>query len=117
MISDSTGHLAASIHLDYGADSADFFFEDLFICPRGLQMKTRWSFDAGTELSVNFQIADPGGENGDCRLLKTQGIVVGCEPASTGGGYLITLLFLEVTDDILAVIRDLSAVEEEKAQG
>jgi hypothetical protein len=108
--------MAASIHLDYGADSADFDFEDLFICPRGLQIKTRWSFSPGTELSVNFQISDPA-RNDNGRILKTQGIVVACERDEEDAGYLVTMLFLEVTEDILAVIRDFSDVEQENAKG
>lgn len=108
MILDSSGKTVASIHLDYGADSADFDFENLHICTRGLSMKTRWCFAPGAELSVNFQITEPL-PSPAARLLKTQGVVVGCDPAEDGDGFRVTLLFLEVTDDILAVIHDLSA--------
>ncbi len=102
---------AASIHLEYGADSADFDFGDLHICPKGLSIKTRWYFEPGAELSVNFQIDDgsrDGGGGG--RLLKTEGIVAACEPDGTGNGYEVTVVFVEVTDDILAVIRDVAGV-------
>ena len=114
MTSDPSGKAAASIHLDYGADSADFSFEDLFICSRGLRIKTRWSFAPGAELSVNFQMADPASEDG-CggKVLRTQGVVVACE-RDGDGGYVATVLFLEVTDDILALVRDLSALEQEE---
>ena len=99
----------ASIYLDYGADSASFAFEDLQICPQGMRLRTRWHFALGTELGVNFQFTCAGDPNGRSRLLKTEGVVVACESASQreGGGYIATVLFLEVTDDILAVIRDL----------
>lgn len=107
MILDPTGKTLASIHLDYGADSADFDFEDLYICPRGLRMKTRWSFAPGAELSVNFQLADAA-PLASARLLKTQGVVVDCDPSDDGDGFQVTLVFLEVTEDILTVIRDLA---------
>lgn len=106
MILDPSGKTVASIHLDYGADSADFDFENLHVCTRGLRMKTRWCFAAGTELSVNFQITEPAAPQG-VRLLKTQGVVVGCDPAGDGEGYAVTVLFLEITDDIQVLIRDL----------
>ena len=96
----------ASIHLDYGADSADFDFGDLHICKHGLRLKTRWFFEPGAELSVNFQISDPSREGGASRLLKTEGVVAECEPIPGGDEYEVTVVFLEVTDDILAVIRD-----------
>ncbi len=95
----------ASIYLDYGADSAAFDFEDLHICPQGMRLRTRWQFAPGTELSVNFQLACPA-SGGRERLLKTEGVVVACEPFAQGTGFVATVLFLEVTDDILAVIRD-----------
>ena len=99
----------ASIYLDYGADSAAFTFEDLQICPQGMRLRTRWHFALGTELGVNFQFACAGDAGGRHRLLKTEGVVVACESIGQerGGGYVATVLFLEVTDDILAVIRDL----------
>lgn len=108
MILDPSGKTVASIHLDDGADSAEFDFENLHICTRGLSMKTRWCFAPGAELSVNFQITEPSLANG-ARILKTQGVVVDCDPAQDGEGFCVTMLFLEVTDDILAAIRDLAA--------
>ena len=101
---------AASIHLDYGADSADFDFGDLHICPKGLRIKTRWFFEPGAELSVNFQI-DDGSRDGAGRLLKTESVVVACERHKNGDGYEGTAVFVEITDDILAVIRDVGRVD------
>ena len=101
----------ASIHLDYDADCAPFDFTSLHICERGMRLRTRWFFEAGTELSVNFQLADP--ENGPAgspsnRILRTEGYVVECTPVcGRAGGYEVTMAFWEVTDDILAAIRDL----------
>ena len=40
--------------------------------------KTRWYFEPGTELSVNFQLADQPRDGGG-RMLKTEGVVVDCE--------------------------------------
>ena len=97
----------ASIHLDYGADSADFNVGDLHVCEQGLRMKTRWYFQPGAELSVNFQLSDTDPPHG-CRLLKTEGVVVDCQRDENAGDYLVTVLFLEVTDDIQAVIREVS---------
>jgi hypothetical protein len=99
----------ASIHLDYGVDSASFDFEDLYICRRGLQMKTRWYFDPGAELSVNFQWSD-GSHGAAPRLLRTQGVVAECERCGEGQDYQVTVLFLEMTDDIRAAIWDLTGV-------
>lgn len=110
MILDPSAKTVASIHLDYGADSADFDFENLYICPRGLRMKTRWSFEPGAELSVNFQMSDPNPAAAP-RILRTQGVVVDCDPAEDGNGFQVTMVFLEVTDDIMAVIQDLSSAE------
>ena len=95
----------ASIHLDYGADSADFNVGDLHVCEQGLRMKTRWYFEPGAELSVNFQLGDT---DAPCshRLLKTEGVVVDCQRDDDSADYLVTVVFLEVTDDILAVIRE-----------
>ncbi len=97
----------ASIHLDYGADSADFDVQDLHVCRQGLRIKTRWYFEPGTELSVNFQVAEDGGTGGG-RLLRTEGIVVDCSRVDDEKAYLVSVLFLEVTEDILTVIRDLA---------
>lgn len=105
--------MTASIHLDYGADSADFDVQDLHVCRQGLRIKTRWHFEQGTELSVNFQLADEAHSHAP-RLLKTEGIVADCSRVEDGSGYLVTVVFLEVTDDILAVIRDVA--EEESVE-
>ena len=97
----------ASIHLDYDADCAPFDFTSLHICERGMRLQTRWFFEEGTELSVNFQMTDPAGTARANRILRTEGSVVDCQPVREGsGGYEVTVVFWEVTDDILAAIRD-----------
>ena len=101
----------ASIHLDYDADCAPFDFTSLQICPRGMSLRTRWYFEPGTELSVNFQLADAAGVASPGahphRIFRTEGSVVECCPLPDGAeGYEVTVAFWEVTDDILAVIRD-----------
>ena len=96
----------ASIHLDYGADSADFDVQDLHVCRQGLRIKTRWYFEPGAELSVNFQLNDE--VSGNHRLLRTAGIVADCARLDDSRDYLVTVVFLEVTDDILTVIRDVA---------
>ena len=105
----------ASIHLDYDADSAPFDFASLQICPRGMSLRTRWFFEPGTELSVNFQLTDPAGAaavgSRPHRILRTAGYVVSCD-ALDGVGYEVTVAFWEVTDDILAVIRDVVPASE-----
>ena len=110
MTSDSSQR-AASIHLDYDADCAPFDVTSLHICEQGMRLRTRWFFEAGTELSVNFQLADlPGAGTGPRanRILRTEGSVVECQPVHGGAGsYEVTVAFWEVTDDILAAIRDL----------
>lgn len=98
----------ASIHLDYDADSAPFDFNSLHLCQRGMRLRTRWFFEPGTELSVNFQLADiAAGSHRGGRILRTEGYVVECQPMHGGAdGYEVTVAFWEVTDDILAIIRD-----------
>ena len=100
----------ASIHLDYDADCAPFDFTSLHICPQGMRLHTRWFFEPGTELSVNFQLTDAAGGASaggrPNRILRTEGYVVACQPAQGKPGYEVTVAFWEVTDDILAVIRD-----------
>ena len=77
-----------------------------------MRLRTRWFFEAGSELSVNFQMAEPeagavGGPRAN-RLLRTEGYVVDCQPVrGVVGGYDVTVAFWEVTEDILAAIRDL----------
>ena len=95
----------ASIHLDYGADSADFDVQDLHVCRQGLRIKTRWFFEPGAELSVNFQLTEDDAP-GAGRLLKTEGIVVDCSRLEDEEMYQVTVMFLEVTEDILTVIRE-----------
>ena len=85
-----------------------FDFEDFHICDRGLQIKTRWFFDPGAELSINFQWSDADGN--DPRILKTQGIVADCERCAESAGYRVTVVFLEVTADIRAAIEELTNV-------
>jgi hypothetical protein len=100
--------ITASIHLDYGVDSASFDFQDFHICSQGLQIKTRWYFDPGAELSVNFQWTQAAGNRS--RLLKTQGIVADCERCAEGTDYRVTVVFLEITEDIRTAIEELTGV-------
>ena len=109
---------SASIHLDYDADSAPFDFSSLQICQRGMSLRTRWFFEPGTELSVNFQLADlPAGSAAagarPHRIFRTEGYVVSCNALhGEADGYEVTVAFWEVTDDILAVIRDVLPASE-----
>ena len=117
MTSDPSDY-SASIHLDYDADSAPFDFSSLQICQRGMSLRTRWFFEPGTELSVNFQLADPAGSPAagarPARILRTAGYVVSCDAlrGNEGAGFEVTVAFWEVTDDILAVIRDVVPAAE-----
>ena len=114
MTSDPSDY-SASIHLDYDADSAPF---DLQICQHGMSLRTRWFFEPGTELSVNFQLADPASGPAvsarPARILRTAGYVVSCDAlrGNEGAGFEVTVAFWEVTDDILAVIRDVVPAAE-----
>ena len=98
----------ATIHLDHGADSADFNVADLHVCEQGLRMKTRWYFEPGAELSVNFQLTE-GGPQCPCRMLQTEGVVADCQRDDESADYLVTVVFLEVTEDILAIIREVAS--------
>lgn len=100
---------SSTIHLDYGADSAPFDPRDLRVSARGLSLPSRWRFEAGTEVAVNFQL-DDGSVSGLCpRTLRTVGIVVDCEPdARRAGVFWLTLLFLESTEDVLTLVQALA---------
>ncbi len=86
---------------------------------RGMRLRTRWFFEPGTELSVNFQLADiAAGSHRAGRILRTEGYVVECQPMHGGAdGYEVTVAFWEVTDDILAIIRDVAARERHPRVG
>ena len=101
---------ASTIHLDYGADSAPFDCHGLHVCSRGMRLSSPWRFDPGAEIAVNFQLDD--GSGAAPRLLKTESVVVDCQPDGRQPHcYRLTMMFLEITDDIRFLIERLAASE------
>ena len=99
---------SSTIHLDHGADSASFDPRDLRVSSRGLSLPSRWRFEPGAEVAVNFQL-DDGTSGLRPRTLHTTGVVVDCEPdARRAGVFWLTLLFLESTDDVLTLVQALA---------
>lgn len=99
---------SSTIHLDHGADSASFDPRDLRVSARGLSLPSRWRFEPGAEVAVNFQL-DEGSPGPLPPTLRTTGMVVDCEPdARRAGVFWLTLIFLESTDDVLTLVQALA---------
>lgn len=99
---------SSTIHLDHGADSAPFDPRDLRVSSRGLSLPSRWRFEPGAEVAVNFQV-DDGTHGLRPSTLRTTGVVVDCEPdARRAGVFWLTLMFLESTDDVLTLVQALA---------
>ncbi len=98
---------SAAVYLDYGADSAHFHDGDLRVTSRGLELKTRWQFELGSELGINVVL----GSGPAARKLKLQGIVVGCHPApecSDDAPYLLTLIFLDPPNELADAVGEIT---------
>ncbi len=100
-------HDSAAVILDYGVDTAQFHDGDLRLSPRGLELKTRWQFELGSELGINVVL----GVGSKARKLKLQGIVVGCHrdancPEETP--YLLTLIFLDPPEELAGAVRQIT---------
>jgi hypothetical protein len=88
----------SSLHLDYGADSQQCADDAVEITERGMQLRSRWKFEIGTQLSMAFvcQAGHPG-----CCRLTAEALVVWCEPRRNEPGiYESTLLFLDVPEEL-----------------
>jgi hypothetical protein len=95
-----------SLSLDDGADAHECFENPVEISERGMQIRSRWQFEIGTQLSVSF--VRQGVVQGQRRLVA-DGIVVWCEPCQASPGlYQSTLLFLEVPDELRDSLQALS---------
>ena len=93
---------SSTIHLDHGVDSAPFDPRDLRVSARGLSLPSRWRFEPGAEVAVNFQL-DEGTPGPLPPTLRTTGMVVDCEPDTRRAGvFWLTLIFLDSTDDVLS---------------
>ena len=60
---------SAAVILDYGADATQFHDGDLRVTLRGLELKTRWQFELGTELGLSIVL----GHGPAAKKLKLQG--------------------------------------------
>ena len=106
----------SSLDLRYGALQGDVDCKGFRICNRGMSFKSRWPFQVGTELSVEFEVlhgdaAPPGtchpvtncsdscGANRP-RRIQAQGFVADSALITeTCGCYLITLVFVDLPDE------------------
>ena len=99
---------SSTIHLDHGVDSAPFDPRDLRVSARGLSLPSRWRFEPGAEVAVNFQL-DEGTPGPLPPTLRTTGMVVDCEPDTRRAGvFWLTLIFLDSTDDVLTLVQALA---------
>ncbi|MBV9659235.1 MAG: hypothetical protein JO295_14135 [Verrucomicrobia bacterium] len=113
----SSFNLPSSIHLDYGADSAPFACRDVHVSSRGVRLKSRCRFDAGTEIALDV-VLGVGTANGDHagtvpQRFRLAGVVVDCQMERVPAGssapsvYQLTLLFWEKTEEIDALLQAL----------
>ncbi len=118
MASPSSYNLPSSIHLDYGADSAPFNCQDLQVSSRGVRLKSRWRFDAGTEIALDV-VLNGTGDPRDPRRFRLAGVVVDCQTervaarSSAPPVYQLTLLFWETTEDIRELLEALETARHQ----
>jgi hypothetical protein len=102
-----THQRVTTLSLDHGADSQECFENPVEISDRGMQLRSRWCFEIGTQLQVSFVR-----EHADCskQTLTAEGIVVWCEPlrSSPTKMYQSTLLFLDLPDELKQGLREFS---------
>ncbi len=118
MASSSFNLPSSSIHLDYGADSAPFNCQDLQVSSRGVRLKSRWRFDAGTEIALDV-VLNGTGDPRDPRRYRLAGVVVDCQTervsprSSAPPVYQLTLLFWETTEDIRELLEALETARRQ----
>jgi hypothetical protein len=98
----------SSLYLDYGADAETCGDDAVDVSERGMRLRSHWHFEIGTQLSVSFVCHDR--RRGPVRLTA-EGIVVWCEPCEDKEGtkaWESTLLFLELPDELIHSLRELS---------
>lgn len=96
--------LSPSIYLEYGADESTCEDQEFEICENGMRFQTRWQFEEGTVFRVAFSSFEG---RGNARCISAEGLVVDCEPICPRC-YKVTMLFLNVSDELRAAIRDVS---------
>lgn len=78
-------------HIDGAAvdieDSPCYLAKSFEVHPRGIRMRTRWSFKVGAELALS--LATPDGE------LAVSGVVVECSPAADEPGSFDLTAFVD----------------------
>ena len=67
---------SASIFLDYGVDGEKCHDQEIRLCKRGMDFKSRWQFDMGAELAVALTYHDA---HGVLQRANLHGTIVGCE--------------------------------------
>ena len=96
--------LSPSIYLEYGADEATCDDREFEICENGMSFQARWQFDEGTAFRVAFSYIEEGG---NARRISAEGLVVDCEQKCPHC-YTVTMLFLNLSDELRLAIRDVS---------
>ena len=95
---------SASIFLDYGVDGEKCHDQEIRLCKRGMDFKSRWQFDLGAELAVALTYHDA---HGVLQRANLHGTIVGCEKRCTGC-FQVTLLFVDLPEPLLPVVEEIS---------
>ncbi len=102
-----------SIYLEYGVDEDTCGDGEFKICEQGMSFKSRWRFDLGAELAVSLAYHDDDLKQ---KRIQVLGTVVGCEQICRGCSQ-ITLLFVDMDDELHAAILNISSRVERAATG
>jgi hypothetical protein len=96
----------ARLVLDFGVDEQTCE-SGLLLDERGMRFVSRWEFSLGTQLAV---LCDSRRAGHSRMPLPIEGIVVWCERlAGTGApAFDVTVLFLDLPDDLRQSVRDFS---------
>ena len=87
----------SSLHLDYGADAQDCDEHSVEICELGMKVRSRWRFEVGTQLSLDFVC--------DCARCTAEVTVVSClADRSEPDVFESTLLFAEFPEELRACL-------------
>ena len=100
----------SSVVLDYGVDAEACAEDAVEISERGMRLRSHWSFEIGTQLSV--ALVHPG-PRASSRKVVIDAIVVWCEPKGERC-YESTLLFLELPEAQKQYLREFSFPAREK---
>jgi hypothetical protein len=93
------GQCRQSIRLEHGSDICPA--EDLQICDRGMTFVSPLQLTLGTEMSISLALKARGGKPAG---FQVDAMVVDCEEQAPAQ-YQITLLFLDLPEEIASALR------------